>query len=80
MDEVPSGDLWSLPTIRSEEEAGRLSTLTLIRCGTMDEIPSGNLQSYPTVRLVRESRVLNALPFWFLCALVGSEEIGIVDP
>jgi hypothetical protein len=45
-----------------------------------DEILLGNLQSYLTVRLVRESRVSNDLPFWFLRALVGSKEIGIVYP
>jgi hypothetical protein len=30
MDEISSGDLWSLTTVRSEEEAGVLSSLTPI--------------------------------------------------
>jgi hypothetical protein len=32
MDEIPSGDRWSLMTIRSEEETGGLSASTLNRC------------------------------------------------
>jgi hypothetical protein len=30
MDEIPLGDLWSLTTVKSEEEDGVLSALTLI--------------------------------------------------
>ena len=31
-DEIPSGDRWSLTSVRSEEETGVLSALTLNRC------------------------------------------------
>jgi hypothetical protein len=61
MDEIPSGDLLSLTTVRSEEEDGVLSALTLISIESMDEIPLGDLWSLTTVRSEEEAGRLSTL-------------------